>query len=741
MSQSKSMREVALEHNLTDEEYDFALSRLGREPNATEIGVLGAMWSEHCSYKSSRVHLRTLPTTGPQVVVGPGENAGAVDIGDGWCAVFKMESHNHPSFIEPYQGAATGVGGILRDVFTMGARPVASLNALRFGAPDHPRTAFLMNGVIGGIAGYGNCMGVPTVGGEVFFDPSYNGNILVNAFTAGICRHDEIFKGVASGIGNPILYVGAKTGRDGINGAKMASAGFSSDGDDQRPTVQVGDPFREKLLLEACLELFKEDAVIGIQDMGAAGLTSSSTEMAGRGGCGVFIDLDLVPTRESAMTAYEMLLSESQERMLMVVKDGREHVVKAIFDKWDLDSAVIGRVTDTGRWVVSRNGEIAADMPVDFLTDEAPVYDRPRSEPARFTHRKPLDRAALPALTDAGSTLLTLLGSPNICSRRSIYEQYDHMVGAGTVQRPGGDAAVVRITGTDRAIALAVDCNPRHVFLDPYQGAARAVAECSRNVACTGARPLGLTDCLNFGDVKDPEIMWEFAEAVRGLGVACRALDVPIVSGNVSLYNATGGASIKPTPSVAVVGSFDGPFDASKVVRHRVAQLGLELWLVGPQTGTLDGSEFAALAGFGDQGMLAPVDLDLEARLQNFLIAGAAASLFAAAHDLSEGGLAVAVAEMFLGQTAVGAALTASLEGDLATALFHEGPSRVVLAVSAENSAAFVAAAQAASLPLLALGQSVAGDRLEWSGVFSVSLAEATARFDAGLDPIRRGRG
>ena len=387
MSQSKSMREVALEHNLTDEEYDFALSRLGREPNATEIGVLGAMWSEHCSYKSSRVHLRTLPTTGPQVVVGPGENAGAVDIGDGWCAVFKMESHNHPSFIEPYQGAATGVGGILRDVFTMGARPVASLNALRFGAPDHPRTAFLMNGVIGGIAGYGNCMGVPTVGGEVFFDPSYNGNILVNAFTAGICRHDEIFKGVASGIGNPILYVGAKTGRDGINGAKMASAGFSSDGDDQRPTVQVGDPFREKLLLEACLELFKEDAVIGIQDMGAAGLTSSSTEMAGRGGCGVFIDLDLVPTRESAMTAYEMLLSESQERMLMVVKDGREHVVKAIFDKWDLDSAVIGRVTDTGRWVVSRNGEIAADMPVDFLTDEAPVYDRPRSEPARFTNR------------------------------------------------------------------------------------------------------------------------------------------------------------------------------------------------------------------------------------------------------------------------------------------------------------------------------------------------------------------
>ena len=741
MSQSKSMREVALEHNLTDEEYDFAVSRLGREPNATEIGVLGAMWSEHCSYKSSRVHLRTLPTTGPQVVVGPGENAGAVDIGEGWCAVFKMESHNHPSFIEPYQGAATGVGGILRDVFTMGARPVASLNALRFGAPDHPRTAFLMNGVIGGIAGYGNCMGVPTVGGEVFFDPSYNGNILVNAFTAGICRHDEIFKGVATGIGNPILYVGAKTGRDGINGAKMASAGFSSDGDDQRPTVQVGDPFREKLLLEACLELFKEDAVIGIQDMGAAGLTSSSTEMAGRGGCGVFIDLDLVPTRESAMTAYEMLLSESQERMLMVVKDGREHVVKAIFDKWDLDSAVIGRVTDTGRWVVSRNGEIAADMPVDFLTDEAPVYDRPRSEPARFTHRKPLDRAALPALTDAGSTLLALLGSPNICSRRSIYEQYDHMVGAGTVQRPGGDAAVVRITGTDRAIALAVDCNPRQVFLDPYQGAARAVAECSRNVACTGARPLGLTDCLNFGNVKDPEIMWEFAEAVRGMGVACRALDVPIVSGNVSLYNATGGASIKPTPSVAVVGSFDGPFDDTKVVRHRVTEPGLELWLLGPQAGSLDGSEFAALAGHGDEGVLAPIDLDLEARLQKFLIAGAEQRLFAAAHDLSEGGLAVAVAEMFLGQTAVGAALTASLHGDPATALFHEGPSRVVLAVSPANSAAFVAAAQAASLPLLALGQSVAGGRLEWSGVFSVSLAEATARFEAGLDPIRRGRG
>ena len=736
MSQTPSMRQVARDHNLTDEEFDLAVAAMGREPNSTEIGVLGAMWSEHCSYKSSRVHLRTLPTQGERVVQGPGENAGAVDIGGGWCAVFKMESHNHPSFIEPYQGAATGVGGILRDVFTMGARPVALLNSLRFGRPDHPRTPFLMNGVVGGIAGYGNCMGVPTVGGEVFFDASYDGNILVNAFAVGICRIDQIFRGVATGVGNPILYVGARTGRDGINGAKMASAGFSAGDENQRPTVQVGDPFREKLLLEACLELFEHDAVIGIQDMGAAGLTSSSVEMAGRGGAGVDIDLDLVPVRESGMTAYEMLLSESQERMLIVARAGSEHVVQDIFEKWDLDCAVIGRVTDSARWVVRRHGEVAADMPVDLLTDAAPVYSRPQREPARFTSRRPIQLPAAPA--DLVEAVYQVLGSPNVCSRRSIYEQFDHTVGAGTVTRPGSDAAVVRITGTDRAIALAADCNPRHVFIDPWQGAARAIAECARNVVCSGATPLGATDCLNFGDAKDPEVMWEFAQAVAGMGAACRALGIPIVSGNVSLYNATGAVSVKPTPSVAVVGAFIDGFGAERVVTSTVRQSGLDLILLGPEHGSLDGSEYAALLGHGDSGVLHPIDLDVERRLQALVLRLCAERCIEAAHDVSDGGLVCALLEMVMNHHDLGIDIEAAVGQPTVHALFHEGPSRIVVACAPEARPQVEALAAEGGVPCRLLGRTDRTAQLRW-GTLEVDTRTARHRHATTLDAVRGG--
>ncbi|MET0307159.1 MAG: phosphoribosylformylglycinamidine synthase subunit PurL, partial [Sphingomonas sp.] len=544
--------EVVAEHGLSPEEYARVLTAMGREPNITELGIFSVMWSEHCSYKSSRIHLKKLPTEGPQVICGPGENAGVIDIGDGQAAIFKMESHNHPSYIEPYQGAATGVGGILRDVFTMGARPVANMNALRFGRPDHPKMRHLIAGVVHGIGGYGNCVGVPTVGGEVNFHPAYDGNILVNAMTVGVADQDKIFYSAASGVGNSIVYVGSKTGRDGIHGATMASADFGEDSEEKRPTVQVGDPFTEKLLIEACLELMASDAIVAIQDMGAAGLTSSSVEMASKGGVGIELIMDDVPQRETGMTPYEMMLSESQERMLMVLKPGREDFAEAIFRKWELDFAVIGHVTDTGRMVLKWKGETVADIPLAPLADEAPLYDRPHVP----TPKRP-ELTDVPESKDVAADLLKLMASPDIASRRWIWEQYDHMVGADTVQRPGGDAAVVRVHGTDKGLAMTTDCTPRYCFADPVEGGKQAIAEAWRNLCAVGATPLAVTNCLNFANPQRPEIMGQITGCLEGMGEACRALDFPIVSGNVSLYNeskATGGGSaILPTPAIGGV--------------------------------------------------------------------------------------------------------------------------------------------------------------------------------------------
>ena len=550
---SKITPEIVAEHGLSPDEYTRVLNALGREPNLTELGIFSVMWSEHCSYKSSRHHLKKLPTTGPQVICGPGENAGVVDIGDGQCAVFKMESHNHPSYIEPYQGAATGVGGILRDVFTMGARPVANLNALRFGRPDHPKMRHLISGVVAGIGGYGNCVGVPTVGGEVNFHKAYDGNILVNAMTVGVAETSKLFFSAASGIGNPIVYVGSKTGRDGIHGATMASADFGEDADAKRPTVQVGDPFTEKLLIEACLELMASDAIVAIQDMGAAGLTSSSVEMASKGGVGLLLNMDHVPQRETGMTAYEMMLSESQERMLMVLKPGREDFAAAIFRKWELDFAVIGEVTDTGRMILIHHGETVCDIPLGPLADDAPLYDRPHVPTPR-----PAPLADVPESHDINADLLTLIACPDLASRRWIWEQFDPKVGGDTVQPPGGDAAVVRIHGTQKALAIATDCTPRYCFSDPYEGGKQAIAETWRNLCAVGATPLAATDCLNFANPQNPETMGQLVGCIEGMAEACRALDYPIVSGNVSLYNeskATGGGSaILPTPAIGGVG-------------------------------------------------------------------------------------------------------------------------------------------------------------------------------------------
>ncbi len=593
-------------HGLKPDEYERIVAFMGREPNLTELGIFSVMWSEHCSYKSSRVHLRTLPTEGPQVLQGPGENAGAIDIGDGLAAVFKIESHNHPSFIEPYQGAATGVGGIIRDIFTMGARPIALMNSLRFGALDAPATARLLEGVVAGIAGYGNSIGIPTVGGEIVFEPLYAGNPLVNVFCLGIAKQTDIIKGVASGVGNAVYYVGAKTGRDGIHGATMASAEFDEKSADKRPAVQVGDPFMEKLLLEACLEVMQTDALIGIQDMGAAGLTCSTTEMGSRGGAGVEIDVALVPQRETGMTPYEIMLSESQERMLLVAKRGREAEVERVFEKWDLHAVRIGEVTADGLLRVKDHGTVVAEIPNRALTDEAPVYHRPMSPPE---YLKDVQRLDLDALAEKGvpfparcrgkgvrplsEALLALLGSPTIGSKRWVYQQYDHMVRTNTVNIPGLGAGVVRIKGTDRALAMSVDGNGRYCYLDPYRGAMLAVAEAARNVACAGARPLAATNCLNFGNPERPAIMWQFAKAVEGIGAACRALDVPITGGNVSLYNETDGRAIYPTPVIGIVGLLE---HVDRVLTRRFQDAGDVIVLFGEGRGELGGSEYLKVA-------------------------------------------------------------------------------------------------------------------------------------------------
>jgi phosphoribosylformylglycinamidine synthase len=641
--------DVVAAHGLSQEEYERVLHALGREPNLVELGIFSVMWSEHCSYKSSRLHLKKLPTDAPWVIQGPGENAGVIDIGDGQAAIFKMESHNHPSYIEPYQGAATGVGGILRDVFTMGARPVANMNALRFGRPDHPKMKHLVQGVVAGIGGYGNCVGVPTVGGETNFHPAYDGNILVNAMTVGVADTDKIFYCAATGLGNPIVYVGSKTGRDGIHGATMASADFSDDTEEKRPTVQVGDPFTEKLLIEACLELMATDAIVAIQDMGAAGLTSSSVEMASKGGAGIRLDMNQVPCREEGMTPYEMMLSESQERMLMVLKPGKEPMAEAIFRQWELDFAVIGEVTDTGHMVLEWNGEVVCDIPLGPLADDAPEYDRPYVTPEEYkvwANVAPL--GDVPECTDVGADLLKLMASPDLASRRWIWEQYDSQVGADTLQT-GGDAAVVRVHGTKKALAISTDCTPRYCYADPYEGGKQAVAETYRNLSAVGARPLAITNCLNFANPQRPEIMAQIVGCLNGMGDACRALDYPIVSGNVSLYNeskATGGGSaILPTPAIGGVGLID---DYAKMATIAFKAEGEAILVVGDNDGHLGQSLWLREIQGLEAGPPPKVDLTHELTAARLIRSWIDCGAVTAVHDVSDGGEAVAVAEMAL---------------------------------------------------------------------------------------------
>ncbi len=714
---------LAREFGLSADEYAKMLTILGRIPTLTELGVFSVMWSEHCSYKSSRLWLRQLPTTAPWVIHGPGENAGVVAVGDGLAAVFKMESHNHPSFIEPYQGAATGVGGIMRDVFTMGARPIANLNALRFGRPNHPRTRRIVDGVVRGIGGYGNCVGVPTVGGEVNFHPAYDGNPLVNAMTVGIAPADRIFLSAAAGVGNPVVYVGSKTGRDGIHGATMASTEFGADSEEKRPTVQVGDPFTEKLLIEACLELMATDAIVAIQDMGAAGLTSSSVEMAGKGGVGIELDLDAVPQRETGMTAYEMMLSESQERMLMVLRPEREAAARAIFSKWELDFAVIGRLTDTGRIVVRHRGAVEADIKLAPLADEAPLYHRPTAEHPKLPT---LNAGRIEDRLGLAAGLLRLVACPDLCSRAWVWDQYDSTVGGQTVKRPGAaDAAVVRLEGLERALALTTDCTPRYCAADPEAGAAQAVAEAWRNLTAVGARPLAITDNMNFGNPEKPEIMGQFAAAIRGMAEACRVLDFPVVSGNVSLYNETEGQAILPTPAIGGL----GVLDRAAVAVGLALPPWLDLVLIGDTRGWLGQSLWLREISGREEGAPPPVDLAAERRNGDFVRGQIEAGLVRACHDVSDGGLLVAVAEMTMA-SGVGARLSTGPRDIPGHAFwFGEDQGRYVLAVA--NSVALIRSAEAAGVPAIRIGHSGGQDlTLPDGGTISIrALRAAHERF------------
>ncbi len=726
--------EHAASMGLSKEEWDLILTRIGRTPNLCELGIFSAMWSEHCSYKSSKLWLKTLPTEGPQVVQGPGENAGVVDIGDGLAAIFKIESHNHPSFIEPYQGAATGVGGILRDVFTMGARPVALLNALRFGAADHEKTRHLLSGVVSGIGGYGNCIGIPTIGGEVNFDPSYNGNILVNAMAVGLANSDRIFRSAATGPGNPVIYVGAKTGRDGIHGATMASAEFSDETESKRPTVQVGDPFTGKLLMEACLELMASDSVIAIQDMGAAGLTSSSVEMASKGGLGMEMDLDLVPAREEGMSAYELMLSESQERMLMVLKPDATDTARQIFEKWDLDFMPIGKVTDTGRLVLLKDGETACDIPLAPLVDDAPEYDRPQADvPARPI----LASADVAKGTTIGDALVNLLASVDLASRRWIYEQYDSQVMADTIAPPGGDAGLVRVHGSQRGIAVSTDCTPRYVEADPRTGGAQAVAEAWRNLSAIGARGLAITNNLNFGNPEKPDIMAQLAQSVLGMGDAARILDTPVVSGNVSLYNETDGRAILPCPVVGMVGTID---EISSAVGMAPAAGGLTLVVIGQSPHVDDGwlgvSLYARnMAGAPDA---APPPVDLEAELRNglFVQRQIATGLVSAAHDISDGGLAVAIAEMCIAG-GLGASIDVPDTGNIVGWAFGEDQARYVVATSAPDE--LLAAAHDAGVPAAAIGSTRTEAELQFGNDNAISVEGISKMVEATIPTLMQG--
>jgi phosphoribosylformylglycinamidine synthase subunit PurL len=726
-------------HGLKPDEYERIVALLGRDPNLTELGMFSVMWSEHCSYKSSRVHLKTLPTTGPRVLQGPGENAGAVDIGDGLAAVFKIESHNHPSFIEPYQGAATGVGGIIRDIFTMGARPIALLDALRFGPLDEPRSRRILEGVVSGIGGYGNSIGIPTIGGEVMFDESYSGNPLVNVFCLGLARHDAIVRGQASGIGNAVYYVGAKTGRDGIHGATMASAEFDEKSAEKRPAVQVGDPFMEKLLLEACLEVMATDACVGVQDMGAAGLTCATSETGSRGSVGIEMDVSRVPQRESGMTPYEIMLSESQERMLLIVKRGREAEVERVFEKWDLHAVRIGEVTGDGLLRVKDHGTVVAEVPNRALTDEAPVYRRPFSEPSDRDEMARIPRERLRPLPAPADALMTLLGSPTVASKRWIYRQYDHMVRTNTIVLTGLGAGVVRVKGTNRALAMSVDGNGRFAALDPREGAKLALAEAARNVACAGGVPVGATNCLNFGNPERPEIMWQFAEAVAGLGEACRTLEIPITGGNVSLYNETDGQAILPTPVIGVVGVVE---DASKVRARVFPAADLDIILLGENAGELGGSEYLKTVHGLLRGRPPALDLVRERALLRLLPQLAAADLIRSAHDCAEGGLAVTLAECSFETGGIGADVSVpSAPGDggvdgLAATLFGESPSRVIVSALPANSDAVLAAASEAGVPAARIGRtggSTIRVRVDGRVVIECAVAEAESRWNQGL--------
>ncbi|SOC40451.1 phosphoribosylformylglycinamidine synthase subunit PurL [Ureibacillus acetophenoni] len=668
---------------MSDEEFALAESILGRTPNWTETGLFSVMWSEHCSYKNSKPVLRKFPTKGPQVLQGPGEGAGIVDIGDEQAVVFKMESHNHPSAIEPYQGAATGVGGIIRDVFSMGARPIAMLNSLRFGELESERNKYLFEEVVAGIAGYGNCIGIPTVGGEIQFDPCYEGNPLVNAMCVGLIDHKDIQRGVAAGVGNTVMYVGAKTGRDGIHGATFSSEELSEESEEKRAAVQVGDPFMEKLLLEACLEVVKSDALVGIQDMGAAGLTSSSAEMASKAGTGVEMNLDLVPQRETGMTAYEMMLSESQERMLIVVKTGREDEIKAIFDKYGLDAVAIGRVTDDKMLRLLHNGEVVAEVPADALAEDAPVYHKPSKEPAYFAEFQAIENAE-PEVTDYKETLTALLKAPTVASKEWVYDQYDYQVRTNTVVSPGSDAAVLRVRGTNKGLAMTTDCNSRYIYLDPETGGKIAVAEAARNIVASGAEPLAITDCLNFGNPEKPEIFWQLEKSADGISAACTALNAPVIGGNVSLYNERSGEAVYPTPTIGMVGLVK---DLSHVTTQEVKQAGDVVFLIGETKTEFGGSELQKLVHGKIFGKAPSIDLEVEAKRQKAILSAIRSGLVQSAHDVSEGGVAVALVESTFSANDLG--IYATLEGSAITALFSESQSRFIVTVKEENAGEF----------------------------------------------------
>ncbi|TQR17678.1 phosphoribosylformylglycinamidine synthase subunit PurL [Psychrobacillus vulpis] len=676
-------QKIYAQMGMSDEEFEMVEKILGRLPNYTETGLFSVMWSEHCSYKNSKPVLRKFPTKGPQVLQGPGEGAGIVDIGDGQAVVFKMESHNHPSAIEPYQGAATGVGGIIRDVFSMGARPIAMLNSLRFGELKTPRVKYLFEEVVAGIAGYGNCIGIPTVGGEIQFDDCYEGNPLVNAMCVGLINHEDIQKGIAAGEGNTVMYAGAKTGRDGIHGATFASEELTEASEEKRPAVQVGDPFMEKLLLEACLEVIKSDALIGIQDMGAAGLTSSSAEMASKAGYGVEMNLDFVPQRETGMTAYEMMLSESQERMLIVVKKGREDEIVKIFEKYDLDCVAVGKVTNDKMLRLLHKGEVVAEVPADALAEEAPVYHKPSSVPAYFTEFQAMNNEE-PAVSNYKEALLNLLQQPTIASKEWVYDQYDYQVRTSTVVTPGSDAAVVRVRGTNKGLAMTTDCNSRYIYLDPVVGGKIAVAEAARNVVCSGAKPLAITDCLNFGNPENPEIFWQLEKSADGIAEACIALNSPVIGGNVSLYNERSGTAVYPTPTIGLVGLVE---DLAHVTTQSVKQAGDIVYVIGETKTEFGGSELQKLVEKRIFGQAPSIDLEVEAARQKALLSAIQSGVVQSAHDIAEGGLAVALAEKAFGAKALGVEVT--LNGSATTALFSESQSRFLVTVKPENTAKF----------------------------------------------------